>query len=144
MRTLPGRLRHDRRGSTAVEFAVVSVMMATCFFAIVNGGLFLWAKGTLQSVASQAARCGAIGGSPCSAGVPAYAVSLATSWFSASLIGTSNVTASSGQTKCPPSGSTYITGNFYYVSITSTYMSNLNMPLIFSNYPITAQACYPQ
>ena len=61
MRALPG----DRRGVTAVEFAIVGSLMFTVSFGAIDLGLILWTQGSLQAVAANAARCGAILASGC-------------------------------------------------------------------------------
>ncbi len=138
------RLRRDRRAATAVEFAIVSVSLVSMLFAIVNLGLILWTQGSLQTVAGLSARCGALGATACSGGVPAYAVSLATSWLGAPVIGTGNVTAVSASSSCPLGGSgNAAPGSFYYVSIASPYFAGSWLPYPFNNYTINVSACYP-
>ena len=65
MRILRGSLARNSKASTAIEFALV----ASALMLLTAGGLelavLMWQVVTLQSVASETARCGAISASEC-------------------------------------------------------------------------------
>ena len=58
-------LRGDRRGVTAVEFALVAPVFMMFMFLIIDGGRAVWTYQTLQEVASNSARCAALGLTGC-------------------------------------------------------------------------------
>jgi Flp pilus assembly protein TadG len=64
MRTLL-RLRHDERGATAVEFAMLAPFLIALFFGIFEFGRALWIQGILDYAVEQAARCWAINTTLC-------------------------------------------------------------------------------
>ncbi|ATE66752.1 TadE/TadG family type IV pilus assembly protein [Rhizorhabdus dicambivorans] len=73
------KLLRDRRGVTATEFALVAPAFMMFLFLIIDGARAAWTYQTLQSVATDAARCAALGVSTCdsSAEVKTYAVNRA-------------------------------------------------------------------
>lgn len=64
----PRRLRRDRRGVAAVEFALVSLMMLTWIFGIMEVARAFWTYQIIQEVAIQGARCIGIRSSSCTVG----------------------------------------------------------------------------
>ncbi len=56
MRTLWRRFRRNRRGSTAVEFALIAPVFFGLLFAILESGLYFFADQTLETVAQSSAR----------------------------------------------------------------------------------------
>lgn len=52
-----GRLATDRRGATAVEFALLAPIFLSMLFGIVESARFLWIKQSLNEVAFSTARC---------------------------------------------------------------------------------------
>ena len=140
-----GKLVRDRRGSTAVEFALVTTTLTLMLFGTVNIGLILWTQSTLQSIAGLAARCGALASASCANTtlVQTYAVNKATAMIMANVIASTNVTALSAQTTCPASGFTAPTGKFYSVAISSSFFQGGLFPVVLGNYAINARACYP-
>lgn len=65
MRRLARRLWRERNGSVMLEFAVVGTALLMVSVGGIELGLILWTQGALQTVAAEAARCGAIGASAC-------------------------------------------------------------------------------
>lgn len=61
---IPG-LRRDRRGASAVEFALVAPILLAFILLLVEGGRMLWTQQALQEVASATARCMALGAEGC-------------------------------------------------------------------------------
>ena len=57
----PSECMAARRGSVAVEFAMVGSMLITLTLAVFGAGMTLWVIIGLQSAAGSGARCGAIG-----------------------------------------------------------------------------------
>jgi Flp pilus assembly protein TadG len=56
LRKLWRRFRRNRRGSTAVEFALIAPVFFGLLFAILESGLYFFADQTLESVAQNSAR----------------------------------------------------------------------------------------
>lgn len=73
------RLLSDRRGVTAVEFALVAPVFMMFMFLIIDGARAVWTYQALQEVATNSARCAALGVTGCktSADVQSYAVARA-------------------------------------------------------------------
>ena len=142
-RSWPSRVRADKRATTTVEFALVGTTFVAMTFGIIELGIITWSKAALQLTASLTARCGAEGAygiTACTstANTQSYAVSLADTWFVSGSIATGNVTAVSGATTCMD-----VSGKFYSISITSTYLSGGWLPYPFANVSMTANSCYP-
>jgi Flp pilus assembly protein TadG len=143
-------LRRDTKGSTMVEFAIVGWMLCMVTFAIVETGLLWWLKSGMQLTASMTARCGAMGYTYSNANNLAnfactnttttqnYAVNtVAPSWLFPNMITAANVTVGGRVTTCDG-----FTGNFFSVSITSSFFQFLPPPL--GNYTaLSTSACYP-
>jgi len=55
------QLLSDRRGVTAVEFALVAPVFMMFMFLIIDGARIVWTYQTLQEVATNSARCAALG-----------------------------------------------------------------------------------
>ncbi|MDE2580280.1 MAG: pilus assembly protein [Rhodospirillales bacterium] len=125
--------RSDRRGSTALEFALVGGLLVLLLIAPVELGLMIWTGGSLETVAAQTARCAAIGS--CS-DPAAYAVDLASKWIGAGAIAASDVTVTA-TTSCDNA-----TGTFERVTITSSiWQGAFITPL--SGATQVAAACFP-
>ena len=50
-------LRSDRRGATAIEFALLAPVFLGMIFSLIEGGRMLWIKQALAEVAFSTARC---------------------------------------------------------------------------------------
>lgn len=132
------RLRSDRRGEAALEFALVGSLLIVLLLGCVQIGLMMWTGSALQSVAAQTARCAAIN-SPACTNPAQYAVSLAGQWIGANAITTSDVHVAAG-TSCYGT-----TGAFAVVTITSpiwfgTFIANFTGS---GQTSLTATACFP-
>jgi Flp pilus assembly protein TadG len=139
-RPLRRSLARNDRASTAVEFGFV----ASALMLLIAGGMelaiLMWQVVTLQSVASVAARCGAIGASSCTTttATGTYAVSLAQSWLGSSIISSANVSVTT-PTTC---GQGSASGTFEKVSITPpAWTSDFLYPVV--KQTLTLTACYP-
>jgi Flp pilus assembly protein TadG len=117
------RFAGDKRGAAAVEFAITSPVYILALFALVQGGMWLWADVSLQRAADAAARCGAL--STCT-DVPTYAannvvgMSVPSSVFSVSAAGCGEQVSAA-----------------YAVP---TFTSGLGLP----NITVHVSACYPK
>ncbi len=150
--------RLDRRGATAIEFALVSLTLCAVTLGIVETGLVLWARTGLVVVAAATARCGAIGltnsSSTCGTAsqTQTYAVTSATTGGTASngsyivgwglpvSIGTSNVTiTTSSAGSC---GGVTITGTYYQVDLTASITFPL-LPVFQDLNSMFVTGCYP-
>ena len=133
--------RRDRAALT-VEFAIVSALLCTAIFGVLEISLLCWLKSGIQSAAAMTARCGAVGykysTSSCvsSATTQSYAVAAAQSWLFASVIAASDVTVGGQVASCNG-----LAGNFFQVSINGSYFATLPPPL--SSISVSASACYP-
>ena len=137
MRRLPG----DTRAVTAVEFAIVGSLLFTVSFGVIDLGMILWTQGSLQAVAADAARCGAISASGCTttAGVQSYVQTEAANWIMSVVTSdlTINVNGAVNTTNCPAIS----TGTYETVQITTTYLSSW-LPPPFGSYTIDVCASY--
>lgn len=73
------RLRHDERGASAVEFALVAPILLLLLFGIIVSALYFWQDSALNRAAFESARCAAIADTNCAdeAAVRTRAVSVA-------------------------------------------------------------------
>lgn len=137
---IPSRLTSLKRhtgGATSLEFAIVSSALFMLLFGCIEGGLMMWTRGTLQSVAAQTARCAAIASQLCSS-PQQYAVNLATSWLGTALIVMADVTITT-QTTC---GSGSATGAFQKVTIAApSWVGAISYP--FGAHSVNVTACFP-
>ena len=124
----------------SVEFAIVASVLIPITSAIIELGLLLWTLTAMQSVASLAARCGAISSPLCSSSggttVPAYAVTLATNWTMTGMISSGNVTVGSSTTCNNASGA------FETVTITVPVWSRVVLRPFLPD-TLNVSACYP-
>jgi len=140
-RHLRARLGADRRGETALEFALVGGLFVLLLLAPIELGLMIWTGSSLQQVAEQTARCAAIGSSLCSgANTPqSFAVNLASKWVGPNAITAADVTPKqTAGTGC----NNATTGNFEQVTITSSIWAGaLISPLAGTTQQ--AVGCFP-
>jgi Flp pilus assembly protein TadG len=133
-------LSRNVEGSTAMEFGLVSSALMLLMAGGLELSVLLWQVVTLQSVAAEAARCGAISAAGCTTTTTTatYAVSLAKSWLGSSLISSTNVTVTT-PTQC---GQGSAAGTFEQVSISApTWTSLFLYPVV--KHTLTLTACYP-
>ena len=127
------RLRVDRRGTAALEFALVGGLLVLLLLGCVEAGLMMWTGSALQSVAAQTARCTAIGSC---ANPQQYAVSLAGQWIGGNAITTSDVTVSAGNSCHGQAGA------FAIVTISeSIWADTFFQPIAGGTQSVTA--CFP-
>ena len=124
------------RGTTALEFALVSSAFFMMLLGTIDLGLMMWTRCTLQTVAAQTARCAAIGSSACAGGAAQYAVSLARPWLPTYTLTPSDVVVSA-TTYCFGAS-----GSFEMVTITAPSWTG-GMIQTFAGGSQTLQACFP-
>lgn len=130
------RLRRDRRGGASVEFAMTSLILVTLVVGVVSVGSMGWVWQALQSTATDAARCAAVGSATCAnvttapGNTKSYAVTAAQA--RGLQITTSNVSVSTG--------SVCGTSNMVQVSLTYSFSAIFPKSLPTS---LTASACFP-
>ncbi|GGC69011.1 hypothetical protein GCM10011504_53670 [Siccirubricoccus deserti] len=124
-------LRHDLRGASSVEFALVSVLFLLVIFGVIWLGFSMWSRSALQMVANTTARCHAIAAPQCS-NTQKFAVDLASRWVFTDIISSGDVTVGN-RVSCGASP-----GVFSKVVITA----NRNVTPFFP-LRISAQACHP-
>lgn len=156
-------LRRDSRGATAVEFAIVGMMLCLMTFAIIETGLLWWLRTGMQLTAAETARCGAIGFThntgnntanfycTSTATTQNYAENYATGngnaigsgavpWLLPNMVMAANVTVNGRVTNSAFCNSA--PGNFFAVSITSGFFQFLPPPL--GNFTsLSVKSCYP-
>lgn len=127
-------LARDRRGSTALEFALVAPVLFIFIFGALELGLIWWTRNALQVTAALTARCVALGS--CS-NPAAFAVSSAGTWALPNLISESDVTFTSNGA-CY-NGSTA----FAKVTITCEFWSGSILPPPLGDLTFSVSSCYP-
>lgn len=129
-------LVNDRRGLTALEFALVAPVLFMLIFGAFELGLTWWTRNALQVTADMTARCVALGS--CS-NPAAYAVSSAGTWALSNLISTSDVTFTTNGACYNGSTSTA----FAKVTITCKFWSGSILPPPLGNMTFSVSSCYP-
>lgn len=129
-------LARNTKAATALEFALVSVVLIALLIGGMELGIVLWTRGTLQSIAAQTARCAALS-SPLWPYTRAYAVSQAEALLGLGL--DPKVTVTTGPTCANASASNT---TFAVVTISaSVWFGSMFGPLGPSTETVTA--CYP-
>ncbi|RYD86605.1 MAG: pilus assembly protein [Sphingomonadales bacterium] len=130
------RLLRDVRGITAVEFALVAPPFMMFMFLMVDGARAVWTYQTLQAVATDAARCAALGRSNCdtTGEVQQYAVDRANG-FGVPLT-LAQVALNTAAICSTVSGMTQVT-------ITKSYQGATTKLLPSSISSLTTNSCFP-
>lgn len=130
------RLLRDRRGVTAVEFALVAPAFMMFMFLIIDGARAVWTYQTLQEVASNTARCAALGVTGCKTApeVQSYAVARAAATGVKLTAGA--VTLTSAATCSSVAGMTK-------VAIASSYQGATTKLLPSSVSTLSTESCFP-
>jgi Flp pilus assembly protein TadG len=131
----PAPLRHDRRGVTTLEFAIVGPMLIVLMLAIIEVALLGWTQVVLQLTATQTARY--LGLNRTDQGNPTlFAVNTATSWLFADAVTAAGVRL---ETNVTCSGAP---GHYARVTITSQFQGTTPLPGILGGGQLSAKACY--
>ncbi len=126
----------DRRGVTATEFALVAPAFLAFMFLIIDGARMAWSFQALQEVATNTARCAALGATGCtsSADVKSYAVARAAA--NGVKIDAAAVTLTSAATCSSVSGMTK-------VAISASYQGASTKLLPSSLTTLATESCFP-
>jgi len=130
------RLLSDRRGVTAVEFALVAPAFMMFMFLIIDGARAVWTYQTLQAVATDSARCAALGVTGCktSSEVQTYAVNRANGYGVGLTSGA--VTLTSAATCSSVAGMTK-------VAISTSYQGATTKLLPSPMTTLSTESCFP-
>lgn len=120
------RLWADRRGATAVEFAMLLPVFLPLLFGVIQFGQMFWTQTAMQHAVEMAARCATINSTTCGtasatqtyAAAQAYGLTLPTGTFTAS-------TAACGNE---------VVASYSFPFVTTWFPATINL---------TAQSCYP-
>jgi Flp pilus assembly protein TadG len=128
-------LLRDSAGSSAVEFALVAPVLLAFIFLLIEGGRLEWTQQALQEVASNTARCMALGTAPCAdtPSIQGYAAARGLAWGVTFKAATTTVTANA--TCNSVSGMNKIAISLPYGGVTGL--------LPFAPSALTASACAP-
>lgn len=135
------RLRHDERGATAVEFALIVTPLLLSLIGVFEFGRLMWTRNALHGVVAEAARCMGLLAPSCSAG----------GVYSAS--GTQEHIRQLARRRAIPLPATGITlsraatcsGTPGFSRATLNLTFNAGAPLLgaIAGVPLTATACFP-
>ncbi len=130
------RLLRDQKGVTAVEFALVAPTFMMFMFLIIDGARATWTYQTLQQVATDTARCAALGVSTCdtSGEVQTYAVNRANGF---------GVVLTAGAVTLTPSTTCSSVAGMTKVAISMTYQGATTKLLPSSITTLTTDSCFP-
>lgn len=120
------RLRRDRDGASAVEFAIILPMLLMLVFGVMEFGRALWTQNALHYSVEQAARCATVDTTTCGTAsqIATYAAGLAGTGFASSVF-TATVVA------C---------GNL----VSASFPIQLHIPFLNYSLTLTARSCYPK
>jgi Flp pilus assembly protein TadG len=132
-----------RRGTTAVEFALVVGPLLMLMFAVASFGQYFWAEEGLQEAAIAGARCVGILSVNCTSG-RAYNAANTTSYIQAEALKWSLTLPSSGIVVNTSTTCAGVSG-FSQVSLTYTFQAIVPqlMNLSSSGNTLTATSCFP-
>ena len=126
-----------RRAVASLEFVAIAAIFAPMTFAIVEVGFILWTQNSMQSAATMAARCAAIGSTACP-DVAAYASATVGEWLVPDTVAASDVSVQmAGSCNAAP-------GVAVIVTITHQFWSGVSLPAPFSAPVISVSSCFPK
>jgi Flp pilus assembly protein TadG len=135
-------LPNARRGTVAVEFALLAIPFLMLSFGIIECARLIWTDEVLEATAALGARCmGVLAASCASSG--AYSSSNTTTYIETVASGW-NITVTSAELTLNASGSCGGVSGFSSVTITYTFSSLVpELLTALASIPITVQACFP-
>lgn len=134
MRALCCTLHHDRKGTAALEFAMLGSALTLFLCSMVLLSFLLWTKGVVQMAAWRTARCATVSAPACT--IPStYVASLLSAWGVSGFIPTVSVTVQPGST-CSTT-----TGHYTMVTVKGNMRASILSSL--SGSVLSATACYP-
>lgn len=130
------RLARDIRGVTATEFALVAPVFLMFMFLIIDGARAAWTYQTLQEVATNSARCAALGVTGCktSAEVRSYAVARAAA---------GGVPLTAGAVTLTPAATCSSVAGMTKVAISAAYQGASTKLLPSSVTTLNTESCFP-
>lgn len=129
------RLWRTRSGTAALEFALVAGIFIPLCLGILDTGLLMWTKGTLQSTAALTARCAAISSPDC-ADARQFATNMAQAWIFPGIITALDVTPA-------PAVVCLAHAPFMLVTITCKFWAGTVLPYPLNGKILTAVAYFP-
>jgi Flp pilus assembly protein TadG len=135
MRISIRRCIRENDGASAVEFALVAPVLLAFIFLLIEGGRMEWTQQALQEVASNTARCMALGTTACAdtLSIKAYARKRGVAWGIS--LSAATITVAANQTCSAVTGMNKITISLPYGSATGL------LPRAPSS--LNASACFP-
>lgn len=130
------RLFRDIRGITATEFALVAPAFMMFMFLIIDGCRVAWTYQSLQEVATNTARCAALGVTGCKTASEVQAYAVARAATQQIKLTTSAVTLTPAATCSSVSGMTK-------VAISSTYQGASTKLLPSALTTLNTESCFP-
>lgn len=137
--TVAGRaaalIRH-RRGTVALEFAIIANALILLLTGAIGAGLLWWTANGLQTAAALTARCTALGSCASS---QSFAVTTAGDWTFPGIITSNDVTSVAGPA-CNTSGTPqqYVT-----ITITAPFWASVPLPAALSGIRLSVSSCFP-
>ncbi len=129
-------LRGDRRGVTAVEFALVAPVFMMFMFLIIDGARAVWTYQTLQEVATSSARCAALGLTGCKTQTEVQT-------YAAARAAASGVILDSTATTLTTAATCQLMGGMTKVAISSAYQGATTKLLPTSVATLATESCFP-
>ena len=136
-------MMHGQRGTTAIEFALVALVLMTLTFGGMEYARLFWTWQALQLAGDETARCVGIGSSDC-ATPSTYAVTAAANYGASGLLATDvQVVPATSATPCNQitgNSAVSVTLSLPFTSPASTLVPGLNRTLTTTScYPLTGQ-----
>jgi Flp pilus assembly protein TadG len=131
-------LLQARRGTVAVEFALLAIPFLMLSFGIIECARLIWTDEVLEAAAALGARCTGVQAASCDTtdDAKSYIVSVASGWNVKLTVAEVSVNATTGT--CGG------VAGFSTVTITYTYQTLVpDLITAFANIPMTVQACFP-
>ena len=131
------RLAHDGVGGATVEFALVAPTFLMFIFLLLDGGRMMFAKQSLNEVATATARCAALGASGCADATSAQ------NWATARALARDNLNLSAATVQLGVTCNTV--ANMAKATVSTTWKKGAMALLPQSVAPstLTSVACFP-
>ena len=135
-------LLRARRGTMAVEFALLAIPFLMLSFDIIECARLIWTDEVLEATAALGARCMGVLAASCSSS-GAYSSDNTISYLK-SVAGGWNVTITTADVTLNATGTCGGVGGFSSVTISYTYQTLVpDLITALANVPMTVQACFP-
>ena len=136
-------MMRDQRGTTAIEFALVGLVLLTLLFGGIEYARLFWTWEALQLAGDDTARCVGIGSSDC-ATPSTYAVTAAGNYGASGLLAANvqivSATSSAPCNQLTGNSAVSVTLSLSFTSPASTLIPGLNRTLTTTScYPLTGQ-----